>query len=514
MELAVNLAAALQVYSQKELQSTATSTSNVAQLLEKSGIRKGSFDNLFPAMFSLHGLDINESLNTAIRSKDLTENAAGTAVEGITRAMLELSSKYPILTSTTFIEIEALLQEFADSIVNVNTITSTDILKLKGIMSTLKTKFASPYIVAYSAGTENSLPSIKLLHNSFSNLRNIVNNVIKKHVLVVIRERKITNSKLLDSTYLTTKIINWGHTRTGDSIISGKLIASLMSLRGSGATTTNNAFSIISKDFIKETGQEHTEIKLHKGDLTSGSNEVLSLVIKSSVIQKVIVQNRRYNQEDLGQLEKKWSLIDSLKRGGTPLLDALGVKSIDDLVTKLLNTRASPTTVEDLGYLIASAISGIKPKKTGKVVPLLKKTTPIKKTFKSIDVKSNLDKSLKLAPIRTTQGQFYSLANLQMLINTHLQDVISANMGNGGENRILNYRTGRFAASANVERMSQSREGMVTAFYTYQKNPYATFSEGGRQSTPVSRDPKLLIGKSIKEIAATKVGNRLRAVLI
>jgi hypothetical protein len=55
---------------------------------------------------------------------------------------------------------------------------------------------------------------------------------------------------------------------------------------------------------------------------------------------------------------------------------------------------------------------------------------------------------------------------------------------------------------------------MISAFYTYMRNPYGTFSEGGDQQYPKSRDPKILIGNSIKEIAATLVGNRLRAVLI
>lgn len=62
--------------------------------------------------------------------------------------------------------------------------------------------------------------------------------------------------------------------------------------------------------------------------------------------------------------------------------------------------------------------------------------------------------------------------------------------------------------------MSMSRQGMITAFYSYMKNPYATFSEGGKQSRPTTRDPKLLISKSIREIATEKVANRLRAVVI
>jgi hypothetical protein len=113
-------------------------------------------------------------------------------------------------------------------------------------------------------------------------------------------------------------------------------------------------------------------------------------------------------------------------------------------------------------------------------------------------------------PVQVDAG--ISLINLQNLINQQLQDVISANMGDGNRRDVLNYRTGRFASSAKVEYISESRAGMITAFYSYMKNPYATFSGGGQQQYPRSRDPKLLISKSIREIAATQVGNRLRAV--
>jgi hypothetical protein len=112
------------------------------------------------------------------------------------------------------------------------------------------------------------------------------------------------------------------------------------------------------------------------------------------------------------------------------------------------------------------------------------------------------------------QKPLVNLVNLQNLINRLLQDVISANMGDGDRRDILNYRTGRLAASAKVESISESRNGMITAFYSYMKNPYATFSEGGRQSVPKTRDPKLLISTSIREIAAEQVGNRLRAVAL
>ena len=87
-------------------------------------------------------------------------------------------------------------------------------------------------------------------------------------------------------------------------------------------------------------------------------------------------------------------------------------------------------------------------------------------------------------------------------------------MGVGNSRDILNYRTGRFAKSAEVQRITRSKEDMLTIFYTYMKYPYATFSAGGEQQYPKSRDPKLLIAKSIREIAGTTVANRMRAVNI
>ena len=105
-----------------------------------------------------------------------------------------------------------------------------------------------------------------------------------------------------------------------------------------------------------------------------------------------------------------------------------------------------------------------------------------------------------------------NLPVLLNLINSDLHDQIKRNMGTGNRRDVLNYRTGRFASSAKVERLSESRQGMLTAFYSYMKNPYSTFSQGGRQQNPRSRDPKLLISKSIRELAGAQVANRMRAV--
>jgi len=144
--------------------------------------------------------------------------------------------------------------------------------------------------------------------------------------------------------------------------------------------------------------------------------------------------------------------------------------------------------------------------------------TDTTKARKDLDKKrKNLSdiSSTKVKPVAAVANNTkLSLTSLQNLLNRHLQDVISANMGDGNSRNVLNYRTGRLAASAKVEKLTQSKEGMITAFYSYMRNPYGTFSDGGRQQRPKSRDPKLLISKSIKEIALEAAVTRMRAVLV
>lgn len=173
---------------------------------------------------------------------------------------------------------------------------------------------------------------------------------------------------------------------------------------------------------------------------------------------------------------------------------------------------SSNTMLEDIEQAIVSIL------KTGK--PNLKRHTAKKGATpkKQVGKKQNLPAKQKITgktnlPKQTAENSV-NLISLQNLLNSQLQDVISGNMGDGSSRGLLNYRTGRFASTAEVKRLSISREGMITAFYDYMKNPYATFSTGGKQEYPRSRDPKLLISRSIRQIAAEVVNNRLRAVLV
>ena len=193
-------------------------------------------------------------------------------------------------------------------------------------------------------------------------------------------------------------------------------------------------------------------------------------------------------------------------------------------VEMFANLHFSPSVVESTAMMLMNAISGGKmPKPPGRSTAKtdskgrkgqnrvsLKATTGASK-FSLPNTKQN-GSSGSSGAYASPMAPTVDLINLQQIINSQLQDVISANMGNGTSRNVLNYRTGRLAGSARVESMSKSRQGMITAFYTYMKNPYATFSDGGKQSLPKSRDPKLLISTSIREIAQQIVSNKLRAV--
>ena len=71
----------------------------------------------------------------------------------------------------------------------------------------------------------------------------------------------------------------------------------------------------------------------------------------------------------------------------------------------------------------------------------------------------------------------------------------------------LNNRTGRFRNSARVTDLRVGPKGGTEIDYTYQLNPYQTFEPGGAMGS-TNRDPRALIGLSIREIAKDLMGKK------
>jgi hypothetical protein len=178
----------------------------------------------------------------------------------------------------------------------------------------------------------------------------------------------------------------------------------------------------------------------------------------------------------------------------------------------LLNAKGSNSIKEDILELLKQEVLGKRqgvPKHTKK---------PSQSNNKKLDFSSNIGPITtpkKLPRLRAVQdNRVISLVTIQQLINGKLRDQIQNNMGKGNARTILNYRSGRFADSVRVTKLARTKDDEVTAFYTYMKYPYQTFEPGFKQGQIVTRDPKLLISKSIRDIARDIVTARLKAVLV
>lgn len=182
-------------------------------------------------------------------------------------------------------------------------------------------------------------------------------------------------------------------------------------------------------------------------------------------------------------------------------------KSFLSTIAKLLPkiSIARSTFIDDIKNRIRSTFLG-KPAKAAKGSQKTSSKIAGSKTSVKFSSEKGIQSEFIIPPA------YRSLTNLQNLINANLADAIQDNMGKGNSRTVLNYRTGRLAESFKVTAVSQDREDALTAFFTYMKYPYATFSSGGAQQNPKSRDPILLGERAIRDIAANILKERLRAV--
>ena len=71
----------------------------------------------------------------------------------------------------------------------------------------------------------------------------------------------------------------------------------------------------------------------------------------------------------------------------------------------------------------------------------------------------------------------------------------------------LRNRTGRFRQSAEVTNVNIGPRGGTQIDYTYMRDPYETFEPGGDMGSR-NRDPRKIIGESVREIAMKLTQNK------
>lgn len=292
--------------------------------------------------------------------------------------------------------------------------------------------------------------------------------------------------------HIEVDVISTGSSEVVRGIVSPRLAQALVALPAGTKPEK------LTRRFSTETGQADTRLVVRKQFSTS--KLVMELLITHGI--------------SIGLPESQSSNLSKASKENAFDIGSSITKRIRESKDFLLNLVTSKSIVQ---YSVETVLSALK----GKTITSYNTSTSISKsTSISVPKVKVVPKSKSTnTKLPTVSGQklfkkLPSLSSLQNLLNRHLQDVISANMGDGNSRNVLNYRTGRLAASAKVEKLTQSKDGMITAFYSAMRNPYYTFSDGGKQQYPRTRDPKLLISKSIKEIALEAAVTRMRAVTI
>tara|TARA_B100001113_G_C21077204_1_gene608188 strand:- start:15 stop:1487 length:1473 start_codon:yes stop_codon:yes gene_type:complete len=103
----------------------------------------------------------------------------------------------------------------------------------------------------------------------------------------------------------------------------------------------------------------------------------------------------------------------------------------------------------------------------------------------------------------TTSHTAQSPIALRNLLNEALPEMVASKMTAPA----LRFRTGRFANSARVENITIGSRGGTHIDYTYMRDPYETFEPGNKQGS-TTRDPRKIIGASIRELATSILGRQ------
>lgn len=397
-------------------------------------------------------------------------------------------------------------QELSTLMVNITTDTQLQptqkVLKIRGL-------FSKGYVIQ---DQEQVRPNqlIFIVHN-FQAVRTRINNYVDKELKAVGIDTKI--GQYLDAGHSSLKYgENYAFNQPKQTAMLFDINTTSASQFISKSINLNTATSI----YVKRTEQLEQSVEVTK----DFGDKVASIFVEfgGSI---VVYENQVANQERGRLLERAEKFgtnkqvmskiaahFNTIKE--TAIKGQYDTVKLGRIIRNIYKYASSPSALDIVIHNIQSTITGKKTTQFRQTQKISKKTTTVK-------TKKVVVPQLKVLGTKTTSNQTtytLNLTNLQNLLNARLHDQIRANMGTGSSKNILNYRQGRLAQSAKVERLSESRQGMITAFYTYMKYPYATFSDGGRQQYPKSRDPKLLIAKSIREIAGTTVANRMRAVNI
>lgn len=458
------------------LQSTKASVSNITETpgIEISNIPQSNIQNYFA-----------EYINTLI-----PENR---------------SQKVTITLPATRTHKSVKIEEYADSVVEQSIGYITEHIQAGHLVGVFSIRLAESLgVSSVSVGSTYRDISVSIGDNANKSLETFSKNTLTPILKL-----------LLDADFLTSSVIQ-------NRELAATSVKKVFGSNGEAKASTELQFRLTNADSGSTLIKAGTELNKLIKNLVAGENlatatftSFVNSLKEVANLVKIEAANLRYSE-------------DSFSKEIARAIE----KDTDNIINSLINTKGSPSILDSIDTILSKVLSGSKvsnsitTKSKVKVSKTTKITLPSNAKIKSnirivknlIAKTSKIPKNIvninipKSKPIDGLRG--INTVNLLAILNSAINEKVAENMGTGSETRVLNYRTGRFAETVSINRVSESRQGMISVFYSYMKNPYATFSEGGRQQYPKTRDPKLLISKSIREIAAPIVGNRLRSVVV
>lgn len=275
--------------------------------------------------------------------------------------------------------------------------------------------------------------------------------------------------------------------------------------RGSFLDVTHQDDSAVSKQQIKNVAEQ---LKAHPqaGKVTAAFERAQGIdlsVVRTEKTIRVSIGAAQTNRQEDGKGEQavknryKGILKRAIKKLDIPNLE--GSDSPKNQIRKK-TARAVVAQFNKLDGVTVKVKEDLKPKKSsGKKVT--KKIRP-KVTSTPVPYENDIPEPKHKRP----QESPINLKALVPVINQTLPEVVAANMGSPA----LNYQTGRFANSVEVTDITRTGKGYPSIGYTYMKDPYQLYEVPGGSpnlATP-ERDPRNVIGKSIREIATGLITER------
>ena len=247
------------------------------------------------------------------------------------------------------------------------------------------------------------------------------------------------------------------------------------------------------RKFIKElAGEVELKIRRVPSKKKVGGKEVNEITLESTRLNKAEGQELKKLAGEINEkLEKLIAALDP-----TPAELSGSPTYVERAEQQAINRMAEVATK-------ARAKKNFKKKKLDKKTS----TASVKRKSKASAGEAFNDKTKAPAiKMGSDEGRKQSPINLMTLINAKLPATVRKNMG---PPRLEN-QTGRFASSVRMVDATLTPQGFPSLGYTYQRQPYGVFeSTSGSRFASVERDPRTLIDKSIREIAAELVTMRL-----